>query len=164
MYNAQQFTSAPGDFNTIKAVGKNVPDINGQTKLGKYCKIPCGKTVGHHDVSVRLSTPLHFNEYIVFDQDRIRIKFIVHCERDIASSSSSSYAASLTAIRSISSGPTKNRSVTVSRPLRSTVTSSSLRMTSSQYYALPSSRGSSLGGTNYQRTSTQNPNAGCVIL
>lgn len=74
-------TSAPGNFNTLKAVGKNVPDIGGEKKLGEYCKVPCGRTVAHRDVSVRWTSPLEYNEYIVFDQDRIRIKFIVHCER-----------------------------------------------------------------------------------
>ena len=49
--------------------------------LGKYCKVPCGPTIENPDSIARNSTPLLCNEYIVFDQDRIRIKFIVHCER-----------------------------------------------------------------------------------
>ena len=120
--------------------------------LGKYCKIPCGKTVLHRDVAARTATPLKYNEYIVFDQDRIRIRFIVHCERGVLSSSSSSYVLPTTVMRTttlrpISSGPTNNRSVAVPRPLTSTVTSSSSRMTSSQNYTLPSTR-PSISATN----------------
>lgn len=48
--------------------------------LGEYCKVPCGNTVVHRDID-QISTSLKYNEYIVFDQTRIRIKFIVHCER-----------------------------------------------------------------------------------
>lgn len=81
VYQSHPYTSAPGIYNTIKAVGKNVPDINGEKKLGEYCKIPCGRTVMHRDYLMSMSTPLCYNEYIVFDQDRIRIKFILHCER-----------------------------------------------------------------------------------
>lgn len=81
MYQAHPFTSAPTGFDTIKAVGRNVPNDAGDRKLGVYCKVPCGNTVAHRRLG-EISTPLHFNEYIVFDQDRIRIKFIVHCERN----------------------------------------------------------------------------------
>lgn len=40
----------------------------------------------HRDTSKWSTMALQYNEYIVFDQDRIRIKFIVHCERGSSSS------------------------------------------------------------------------------
>ena len=55
--------------------------------FGQYCKVPCGPTILNPDSIARNSTPLLYNEYIVFDQDRIRIKFIVHCERSPSASS-----------------------------------------------------------------------------
>lgn len=81
VFEAEHFDYAPDYFDTLKAVGMYIPDIEGQEMLGEYCKIPCGRTVTHPDPDVWSSTSLQYNEYIVFDQDRIRIKFIVHCER-----------------------------------------------------------------------------------
>lgn len=111
VYEAKKYNQAPDGFNTLKAVGKYVPDIGGQRLLGRYCKVPCGLTVVHREASARTKM-LRCNEYIVFDQDRIRIKFIVHCERD----SLSSYLA-----------PAVQSSVTLQRPLSLTPVGLALR-------------------------------------
>lgn len=148
MYQAQNFTSAPGDFDTLKAVGKHVPDIGGQEMLGKFCKIPCGRTVTHRDTSVWTSAALQYNEYIVFDQDRIRIKFIVHCERD---GNSSSYVAptipssTRTVVRTTNNQNTTPmiQSNAVPKPLAATVrpsTAISSGLMNSQRSTVPSTR------------------------
>lgn len=87
VFEAENFYYAPDDFDTLKAVGRYVPDIEDEEMLGDYCRIPCGQTISHPDSSVWSSTSLQYNEYIVFDQDRIRIKFIIHCERGVSTSS-----------------------------------------------------------------------------
>lgn len=150
MFEAKKHTQAPGNFNTLKAVGKYVPDIGGQGMLGKHCKVPCGRTVTHRLASVK-TLPLRFNEYIVFEQDRIRIKFIVHCERGRPGLS-----VALAALRAvplqqpISLTPALLRPVSLKRPITlgqsgtvsisSTIRSNSTGLMSSQRYNVPSPR------------------------
>lgn len=126
-----------------------------------------------------MSTPLQFNEYIVFDQDRIRIKFIVHCERG----SSSSYVAS-TMPRSAFTGMAYNQNSIVPRLSASTVRPSNSGLTSSQANYSFSTRPATstvrtprsvFTGTTYNQNYTaprqplpssniQNQNASCTIL
>ena len=81
MCKSETFYKAPDKFNTLKAVGLNIPDISVEKMMGKFCRVPCGKTIKHDDQLVKDNSELQYNEYIVFDQDRIRIKYIVHCEK-----------------------------------------------------------------------------------
>ena len=84
-------------------MGLNIPDPAGEKKIGKYCKVPCGKTTKHDDQFVKDNSTLHYNEYIVFDQDPIRIKFIVHCEESV------SIPMPLTTIPKLAANPLKRR-------------------------------------------------------
>lgn len=144
MYKAERFNQAPGNFNTLKAVGKYVPDIGGQRMLGKYCKIPCGPTVVHREASARAKM-LRCNEYIVFDQDSIRIKFILHCERGCSSSSLTLAVPSSVAMQipmnltSVTPRPL-NRTPTDIVATSSTIPSSSTALMYKKRFNLPSSR------------------------
>ncbi len=61
-------------------MGKNIPDKNGQIEFDKNIIVPSGNTIANPHPRIQYSE-LVFNEYIVFDPDRILIKFIVQFDR-----------------------------------------------------------------------------------
>jgi hypothetical protein len=86
--NSNDYTSAPEGYHSIKGVGRNIPDENGQTEFDKDIIVPSGKTIANPHLKIQYSQ-LNFNEYIVFDPDRILIKFIVQFDRSNSDQSNS---------------------------------------------------------------------------
>ena len=74
------FRTRPEDFNTIKGVGKNIPDKDDYIIWENNIIVPAGKTIANPDKEYS-NSKLNYNEYVVFEPDRISIKFIVQFER-----------------------------------------------------------------------------------
>jgi hypothetical protein len=76
---SKNYPNPPSGYNSVKGVGKYKPDPNGETQ---YCNIivPMGTTILNNHPKIGFSY-LNHNEYIVYDADRILIKFIVIFEQ-----------------------------------------------------------------------------------
>ncbi len=61
-------------------MGKNVSDRDENIKFDGDIIVPSGKTIANLHPKIQ-SSKLEFNEYIVYDPDRILIKFIVQFNR-----------------------------------------------------------------------------------
>ena len=70
----------PANYQSIKGVGKNVPDRKGTIKFDGDIIVPAGKTIPHPHPKI-IHSQINYNEFIVYDPERILIKFIVEINR-----------------------------------------------------------------------------------
>lgn len=72
------YVSPPTGWESILGAGQLIPDAK-ESRMYHDAEIPCGKTI---DRLQTIYTPsmLKFNEYVVYDVDRITIKFLVEFE------------------------------------------------------------------------------------
>ena len=61
-------------------MGKRIPDRKGEEKLGQII-VPCGETVDNPRDAIKHSH-LIYNEYNIFETDRVLIRFIVAFKHD----------------------------------------------------------------------------------
>jgi hypothetical protein len=77
--NTKNFSSPPNGFDSIKVVGKYTADKQLTEKYNKDVIVPVGKTIKNPSVT---QSEYDFNKYIVFDQKRFQIRFIVEFETE----------------------------------------------------------------------------------
>ncbi|XP_054163603.1 uncharacterized protein LOC128961393 [Oppia nitens] len=73
------YTRPPDGYNSIKGVGKYIPEPNDPVIFGDSIEVPMGETV--ENVHKKTSLSQHYgdyNEYVVFNVNRVLIRFIVH--------------------------------------------------------------------------------------
>jgi len=75
----KNFSSSPAGFDSIKFVGKYIPEKQTIEKYNKDVIVPIGKTVKNPNVS---DSEFDFNTYLLFDKKRTQIRFIVEFEKD----------------------------------------------------------------------------------
>lgn len=64
-------------WDSVLRAGKQVPDVTGQMIQGNKCIIPFGKSVENKDAYNCTNT---FNEYIIYNPDQIKLRYIVKLE------------------------------------------------------------------------------------
>ena len=74
--DTKRSTHLPEGHDSVHMVGTQVPDESGQHMLSD-CVVPCGPTITNKQLD---GLSLMYSEYIVYDQDRIQLMYIIHCE------------------------------------------------------------------------------------
>lgn len=70
------YVAAPTNYDSILGAGKLIPNAS-ESRRYHDAEIPCGKTISRPTSDSIQNPPLKFNEYIVYDVDKITIKFLV---------------------------------------------------------------------------------------
>lgn len=78
-YNADKL---PKGTHSTKGVGRSEPDKSQWKTLDDGCIIPCGKIKNTVKPSEASSYALLYNEYIVYNVDQIKLRYIVKVEFD----------------------------------------------------------------------------------
>ncbi len=70
----------PKGKNSTKGLGRSEPDKSDWVTLENGCQIPCGKLKNNVDKTNANSYALLYNEYIVYNVDQIKMKYLVKVE------------------------------------------------------------------------------------
>ncbi|PAA66680.1 hypothetical protein BOX15_Mlig024608g1 [Macrostomum lignano] len=62
----------PAGFNSVKGIGELTPNPSSAEQLADGCKVPIGKLVASN-----LSTVLNYNEYVVYNVNQLRLRYLV---------------------------------------------------------------------------------------
>ena len=71
----------PGKHST-KGLGRSEPDPKSWVTMENGCVVPCGKLIGIKDKAAAAEYALLYNEYIVYNVDQIKLKYLVKVEFD----------------------------------------------------------------------------------
>uniref|UniRef100_A0A914H4K5 Poly [ADP-ribose] polymerase n=1 Tax=Globodera rostochiensis TaxID=31243 RepID=A0A914H4K5_GLORO len=70
----------PEGKNSVKGVGRYVPLPNGGRKIDGNVEVPCGKPTQNAELDAEDETSLIYNEFVVYNLDQIRERFLVEVE------------------------------------------------------------------------------------
>lgn len=67
---------------STKGLGRSEPDKNEWVTLDDGCVIPCGNLKNVQDKNAANANSLLYNEYIVYNVDQIKLRYLVKVEFD----------------------------------------------------------------------------------
>ena len=87
------FTAQPKDYDSVKAVGQQCPDPDGNVVLSNGATVPLGKVVDRSTLKTTnvgagksASRPaVQHNEFIVYNVDQVRIRYLVQFKEEAVS-------------------------------------------------------------------------------
>jgi poly [ADP-ribose] polymerase 1 len=77
VFQAQNFAKPPNGYGSIKGIGRTIPNVNGNRRIDDDVIIPMGKPVKFYDMNTSHRIKLNYNEYVVYSEDRIKIRYLV---------------------------------------------------------------------------------------